>query len=200
MSEIQYMEKPDWVPWKDVCDCIHKANTVNDKKGFHMRFAKIEPDEIKKELEDGHCFVAIKDKRVIGTASFRIRNLRKLYVWGKVIYYSLDGILPEFRGTDVYFNLTELREKYVKKTGIKIFQFHTAEKNKTVIKLNQKYGYKLVLFKPTAGGTDYYSVTMVKWENGCPLPDWYLGFMFKISRFVTKAFFTPDFKFKYWFH
>lgn len=199
MSDIQFMEKPDWVSWQQVCDCIKEANTVNNKKGFHMLFANITPEEIKKESEDGHCFVAIHNGKVVGTTSFRVRNLRKWYVVGKVIYHGLEGILPEYRGTDVYFGLTQLKEKSVQETGIRVYQFHTAEHNKTVIKINKIYGFKLVLFRPTGHGADYYSVTMVKWEDGCPWPDWFLNFMFKASRLFFKTFFTPGFKFKFWF-
>ena len=53
MSEIQFMEKPDRVSWEEVCDCIHAANVVNEKKGFHMLFSDITPEEIKDKLKFG---------------------------------------------------------------------------------------------------------------------------------------------------
>lgn len=34
MSDIRFMEKPDWVSCEDICDYIHKAITVNDKKAL----------------------------------------------------------------------------------------------------------------------------------------------------------------------
>lgn len=196
MSEIQYMEKPDWVSWENVIECIRAADSVNNKKGFHMHIAKVKPDEIKEDLKEGKCFVALCGDKVIGTVSYKIRNLRKWYRWGKVVYYSYDGILPEYRGTDVYFGLYDLREKFIKESGIRVYQFHTAENNKMVIKINLKYGYKLVLFRPNYEGYDYYSVTMLKWEDGCPWPDWFLKLMFNLSKFITKVFFTPEFKFR----
>lgn len=200
MSEIRFMEKPDWVSWEEVCDCIHKANTVNDKKGFHMLFSDVKPEVIKEDLKDGKCFVALYDNTVVGTTSFAIHNLRKWYLCGKVIYYCYDGILPEYRGTDVYFGLCELKEKEVKETGIRIHQFHTAEHNNVVRKINLKYGYKHVLFKPTLKGANYYSVNMMRWDDGCPFPDWFLKFMFNLSKFISKTFFYPDYslKFKFW--
>lgn len=198
MGDIQYLEKPDWISWSEVCNCIHAACAVNDKNGFHMHFSDIKPEELENELRDGKCFVALHNKNVVGTASYKIRKLRKWYVWGNVIYHCNDGILPSYRGTDVYFGLKELRKNEEKNTGIRIFQFHTAEKNKTVIKINLRYGYKLVLFRPNKKGSNYYSVTMVKWEDGCPWPDWFLNFMFKVSRTFFKTFFTPDFKLKFW--
>lgn len=200
MSEIQFMEKPDWVSWEAVSECIRKANVVNDKKGFHMLFANRKTEELIEELKNGHCFVALKDKQVIGTASFFIRYLRRWWVWGNVIYYSDDGILPEYRGTDVYFKLVELRDKYVDQTGLKIRQFNTAEHNKPVIKINKFYGYKLVHFTPTKKGADYYSVTMVRWDDGCPFPDWFLRFMFNLTKMVSKTLWKPGYKRRFWFN
>lgn len=186
------MEKPEWVSWEDVIDCIRAADTVNQKKGLHMHIASVKPDEMKEDLKDGKCFVALHEGKVVGTTSYKIRNLKKWYRWGKVIYYSYDGILPEYRGTDVYFGLKEIQNKSVKESGIRVHQFHTAEKNKTVIKINLKYGFKLVLFRPNFVGSNYYSVTMLKWEDGCPFPDWYLKTMFNLSKFTTKFFFTTE--------
>ena len=196
MSEIQFMEKPDWVSWNDVCDCIHAANAINEKKGFHMLFSDIKPEEIEEKLKNGKCFVALCDNKVVGTTSFEIRNLSHWYRHGKVIYHCFESVRPEYRGTDVYIGLCELKEKRVKETGIRVYQFHTAEHNKTIRKINVKYGFKHVVFKPTKKGAKYYSVTMVKWEDGCPFPDCFLKFMFNLSKFVTKTFFTPEFKFR----
>ena len=88
MSDIQFMEKPDWVSWEDVVACIRAADVVNRKKGFHMHIAEVSPDEMKDDLKDGKCFVALLDNKVIGTLSYKIRFLKKWYRWGKVIYYS----------------------------------------------------------------------------------------------------------------
>lgn len=200
MTDIQFMEKPDWVSWEDICECIHAANVVNVKKGLHMLFSDIKPDEIENKLKDGKCYVAIHNNQVVGTTSFRILNIKNWYLHGKAIYYCYDGILPEYRGTDVYWGLCELKEKQVKKTGIRNYFFYTAENNKTVIKLNLKFGYKLIQFRPTSKKADYYSVKMVKWGDGCPFPDWFIRFMFNLSRYISKTFFTPEYRFKYWFH
>ena len=192
MSEIQYMEKPDWVSWEEVIACIRAADVVNRKKGFHMHIADTTPEEMEEDLRDGKCFVALCEDKVIGTLSYKIRNLKKWYRWGKVIYYSYDGILPEYQGSDVYFNLSDLREKYIKETGIRVYQCHTAVNNKIVIKMNRIYGYKLVLYRPNFNGSEYDSVTMLKWEDGCPFPDWFIKLMFNVSKFVTKVFFRRN--------
>lgn len=196
------MEKPEWVSWEDVCECIHEANTVNDKKGFHMLFSDIKPEELEESIKknNGKCFVALCDNKVVGTCSYKINNVNRWYLHGNAIYYCFDGIRPQYRGTDVYFGLCDLRDKFVKETGVKIYQLHTAEQNKIIRKMNLIYGYKHVVFRPTAKRAKYYSVTMVKWEDGCPFPDWFLKVMFNLSKFVTNTFYNPDYsyKFKFW--
>lgn len=189
------MEKPDWVSWEDITRCIISADAVNRKKGLNMHIAKVKADELKEDLKDGRCLVALCGNTVVGTTSLKVRKLRRWYRWGKVIYHSYDGILPEYQGTDVYIGLKQLQKKIEKEYNIKVHQSHTAENNKTVIKMLLKKKFKLVLFKPNSLNLHYYSVTMVKWEDGCPFPDWFVNFMFKSSKFFFKTFFTPDFKF-----
>jgi len=84
--------------------------------------------------------------------------------------------------------------------GIKMIQCNTAEHNKTIIKINEKMGYKLVQFTPTMKGANYYSVTMVKWIENCPFPDWFLKFMFNLSKIVSKTLWKPGYKRRFWFN
>jgi hypothetical protein len=193
MSEIQFMEKPEWVTWEDVRICLNAAHQINKKSGFEMVNLTITTDEFIKKIKDGHCFVAVVDKKVVGVACSRVENRRKWYVRGPVIYHFGDGILPEYRGTSVYFGLSEIRRRYDKSTGVKIQQFLTSEHNKIVIKINQKKGYKLVQFQPTRKKDgNYYQVNMVKWDDGCPFPDWFLKIMFNLSMVVSKVFFKRN--------
>lgn len=193
MEEIQYMEKPDWVSWDDVRICLNAAHQVNKKGGFEMLNATITTDALTEMVKDARCFVALDGKKVVGIACVKILNMKKWFVRDQVLYTFCDGILPEYRGTDVYFGLRKVREAYVKSTGIKIHMFRTSEHNKVVIKLNKKRGFKLVQFHPTPKKiANYYNVTMVKWDDGCPFPDWFLNFMFKLSKIVSKTFFKRN--------
>lgn len=190
MNDIQYMEKPDWVSWDSVRECLNSAHKSNKKSGFEMRNSTITTEDLLEMMKDARCFVALVEDKVIGVTCFRIENKKKWYARGAVIYHFCDGIHPEYRGTDVFFKLTDLKTKAVEKTGIRIHQFLTSEHNKTVIKMNQRFGFKLVQFQPTPKKkANYYQVTMVRWDDGCPFPDWLLKFMFNLSKVVTKTFF-----------
>lgn len=190
MNEIRYMEKPDWVSWDDVRKCLNAAHKTNKKNGFEMRNSTISTEDLVEMMKGAHCFVALVEDKVVGVTCYRIEKKNKWYVRGTVIYHFGEGILPEYRGTDVFFELTGLKTIAVKKTGIKIQYFLTSEHNKTIIKINKKYGFKLVQFQPTKKkDANYYQVTMVKWDDGCPFPEWFLKIMFSLSKIVSKMFF-----------
>ena len=63
--------------------------------------------------------------------------------------------------------------------------FNTSEQNKIVQKINLKRGAKYVQFAK-AKRSKYYSVVMARWLHGCPYPDWFCNFMFKLSKIVVK--------------
>lgn len=199
MDEIKFMEKPEWVSWEDVSECIYRSHQTNKSHGFEMVNANITADELKSDLKEGHCFVALEGNRVVGTASIKFfKNKRKWWTKDMVAYYCYDAILPEYRGTDVFFGLNEIRRLCFKQSGVRIHQFHTAEYNKTVLKINEKGGFKKVQYAPTGKGAKYYSVTMVKWMDGCPYSDWFINLMFNLSKFVAKTFWTPGYKLRFW--
>lgn len=193
MEEIKYMEKPDWVSWDSVRICLNKAHKINKKSGFEMLNSTVTTEKLLEIVKGAHCFVALVEDEVVGVACVRIENKNKWYVRGPVVYYLCDGILPEYRGTDVYFGLDKLKKNFVKESGIRIHLFRTSEHNKTVIKINAKLGFKLVQFQPTKKkDANYYQVTMVKWNDGCPFPDWFLKFMFNLSKVVSKVLFKRN--------
>ena len=94
MSDIQYMEKPDWVSWDDIRICLNAAHKTNKKSGFEMRNSTITTEELQEVMKDAHCFVALDGAKVVGVMCVRIVNRKKWYVRGPVIYYFGDGILP----------------------------------------------------------------------------------------------------------
>ena len=59
MDEIKYLEKPEWISWEAVADCLHAAHSANTKNGFVMPGIEMPGDELCSRIGDGHCFVAI---------------------------------------------------------------------------------------------------------------------------------------------
>ena len=183
MDEIRYMMKPDWVTGSDIKALMWKAHEPNRKKGIVMQNQFMSAEEFEEYLKDVYCFVAVKGNEVIGMMSFKIIKCNKWWAKGQnVIYNCLDAIAPEYSGTDVYFELRGLREKYIKETGLRIIQFATAENNMLVQRICIKRGGKMVRYYASPS-TNYYSIVMVKWLDGCPFSDMYIDFRFKQEKY-----------------
>ena len=198
IDHIQYIEKPDNISWDTIHECLMNAHAVNAVKGLHMVNQDLKGDELKNKFKNGHCFVALRNNQVIGVFGLRFFVGRRWWSWKKkVAYCCLDGILPEYQGTDVYFGLDELRMNYIKKSGADIIQCNTAETNTLVRKITKVKKFKTVHYSSTCKGADYYSVVMVKWLHGCPYPDWFINFMYKLSKFVVKMIWKPGYKFRF---
>jgi hypothetical protein len=160
----------------------------------------ISTEDLIKKNEGAHCFVALNDAQVIGVASVRVKYNSRWWARGLVAYYFCDGILPSYMGTDVFFELNKIRWEFVRKTGAKIHQFNTNEHNKVVININKRAGFKLFHFNPTEKGVNYYSVTMIKWDDGCPFPDWFVRLKFNLTRIVSKFLWKPGYRCRFLFN
>ena len=193
--------KPDWVSWEAVVDCYRQSHEVNNQHGFKMMAQYMTAEELQDDMRDGVCFVALKGNNIIGTASVKYERFNKWWCIGrKVAYLCHAGIISDYQGSAVFWGLYKIRDKYIKESGVKISQLRTSEYNDTVIKLNMMRGFKCVQYSPTCKGADYYTVTMVRWEGGCPYSERFVKFMYNLSKFVAKTFWTSEYKFKYWYN
>lgn len=199
MNDIQYLLKPEWVTWEQIKECLSKAHEPNRKKGIVMQNQFMSIEEFKDYYKDSFCCVALKGNQVVGTSSYKILNRNDWWSKKKLVAYEFgDAIIPEYRGTDVYFDLLAFRAEHIADAGIRILQFDTAENNKLVQKLSIKKGAKRVGIY-SSSKTWYYSVIMVKWLDGCPFSNRYCNFRYKLSCLMVKTIFKPGRKFRFWF-
>ena len=205
MSEIEYMEKPEWVSWDSVASCIREAHKINQKRGFVMPGLYITGNDLKKSVGNGHCLVALSGGEVVGTKTITYRKYKKHHPLGllskgqTVIYTGLEAVKRDYQGTDVYIELHSKANKIIKDSGCQIIASFTAEDNKVVQKLAMKKGAKLVWFSPTKKDSECYSVYMFRWLNGCPYPDWFVNLVFKCSKVVVKMIWKPGYKSRLYF-
>ncbi len=189
-DEIVYMIKPEWITWDEVQECQAQSHRRNIKKGLKMHCTELTGAELEKKLEGGICFVALEGKKVVGTASLIIQESRKFILKKRLGYLCMEGVLPEYQGSDVYFGLQDIRMKYIMDNDIDILYSDTAENNKLVRKLQALQGYKNIYYI-SFRSTDYYSVTMAKWIKGKPIPDFFLKPFFFLSEKYVKLRFKP---------
>lgn len=189
------MEKPDWISWDEVQQCIHDAQLTNKKQGFDMSFGYKTGEELRKSVgENGYCFVVLNESdKVIATMSLRISNIHFWWYKGEAGYYCYEAVHPVYRGTDAYFDMHAAVKRKEKQLGLNLIWADTAERNKVVLRVSAMSGWKQVQYT-SFKSCDYYSIIIAKWLDDCPYSDRKIKFMFKLSRIAVKLLYKPGHK------
>lgn len=179
---IQIVEKPDWVSWEDIKQCLFEAHSANRKKGINMANHQWPTEKIKDSVGDnGIMLVALDEEKVVGTAAIIEKNKKRWYTQGRYAYMGYAGVLPAYNGKGLYRRFTEKREEIARLRGFEVLVFDTHENNKTVQSIALKNGYRYVRYF-RAASMDHYNVVMAKWPNGCPYSSFYCWMKFHISK------------------
>ena len=185
MSEIKVIEKPDSVSFDTISSVLRQAHKEHVDKGIVMRVPTLSPDELQKLLEEnGKCFVAMSDDKVVGTVSYHMRTISRWYYQGELSELTMDGILPEYQGKHIFSLLEKRREDTIRESGCKAMMFDTAADNTHRIQIAKKNGFVLVDFCYVKSG--HYSVVMVKWFDGCPFARHYCALRFGVKKVFRK--------------
>lgn len=184
-SNIQIIEKPDWVSWDDIKQCLYEAHASNRAKGINMAHYQWPVEKIKDYIgENGLVLVALDEKKLVGTACLKENYGEMWYNKGRYAYLCFDAVLPEYAGRGIFKELDQQRESYAKSRNYKIAIIDTHEKNEHRLIIAQKSGYRLVRYFRASSG-DHYSVMATKWLDGCPYSNLYCKMKFYISKFKT---------------
>lgn len=184
-SDIKIIEKPDWVSWEDIKQCLYEAHSVNRAKGINMTHYQWPAEKIKASLgENGFMLVALDGSKVVGTAGIGEKFGNRWYVNGRYAYECYASVLPEYAGKGIYKMLEIKREERAKEEGYNVLLADTHSKNKHRIEIALKNGFRLVQFF-RAGSKDHFSVVIAKWLNGCPFSRRYCFYRYHKSRLKT---------------
>ena len=184
-SEVQIVEKPEWISWDEIKQCLMDSHAVNRARGINMTHYQWPVEKIKESLgKNGVMFVALDGKKVVGTAAIGEKNGNAWYARGRYAYMCYAGVLPEYSGRGIYKALVSKREEIAKELGYYVLILDTHRKNKRIQEIALKNGYKFVRFFLT-NSKDHYSVVMVKWLNGCPYSSFYCWRKYLLSKIKT---------------
>ena len=165
-TEINIIEKPDWVSWDEIHEVLWKAHADNRNNGVVMRYPSLSGEEICQKIEGhGKMFVALDGEKVVGTAALTIKQFSLWCGKGSYAYLCFASVLPEYNGKGIYKALSLRREELALSMGLVRIIGDTHENNKHRLDIAKKTGYKFVDYKYYK---DHYNVVMVKWLNGCP--------------------------------
>lgn len=180
-SQIQIMEKPEWVSWEDIKQCLYEAHSINRAKGINMTHYQWPVEKIREYLgPNGVVLVALDGDKVVGTVAIREGYGKSWYAKGKYAYMCFAGVLPQYNGMGIYGKLVQLRENIAKDLKYNVWIFDTHRKNTKIQKIALLNGYRLVgYFRVMSDG--HCNVVMAKWPNGCPYSKLYCRCRFILS-------------------
>jgi GNAT superfamily N-acetyltransferase len=180
VEDIIIIEKPDWVSWDDIHEVLWKAHEQNRKKGINMTHYQWPVEKICEFLgENGVVIVALKDKKVIGTAAIAEKYGKNWYADGRYAYNCFACVLPEYTGKGIYRQLCNKREEIAKSRNYVSMVFDTHVKNAYVQNVNKQNDFRYVKY---FHAHDHYCVVMAKWVNGCPYTKLYCYYRYQKSR------------------
>lgn len=182
MSNILIKEKDESVSWDDVKSVIVAAHQVNFAKGIVMRYPSLPADEIAKKISDGNgkMIVALDGDKVVGVSAYMIKKGKTWYCKECYMYLCFTGMLPEYSGRGIYKGLNEFIEEERKRLDLQIVMFDTHEKNKRIMDVNKRGGFKEVDYKRYG---DHCNIVLVRWVKECPFSNLYIRYRF-IRKFL----------------
>lgn len=190
-SNIQIIEKPDWVSWDEIHNVLLKAHQENITRGMTMRTVSMKGDELRERVGDGLCFVAMDgDKNVVATGSVIVKKVKTWFCDGLAGKLMLGAALPESQGCGLYHKILECRIQYAQQQGAEIVIMDTAEQNLKMQSILKRKGFRYVSCFASPY-SKHYSVIMAKWLKGCPYSELYCKFQFGIRKWLTKLRYKP---------
>ena len=189
-SEIQIVEKSEWMSWDDIHEVLVSAHAQNRANGINMRKPTLPGEEIAKEIgNEGKMFVAMDGEHVVGTLALIRKNGKSWYNNGEYGYLCYGAVLPEYGGKGIYRSLYQLAETTAKQLGLKVLTRDTNERNARMLKITKQEGYHFVAYKACS---DHFNIVRAKWLGPCPYPLWYIKIRFVISKIRTKFRYKMD--------
>lgn len=184
-SSITIVEKPDWVSWEDIKQCLVDAHAINRAAGINMTHYQWPAEKIKDSVENnGTMLVALDGEKVVGTAAIVNKQGRNWYVPGQYAYMCYAAVLPEYSGQGIYKALIKKREEIAREKHFDILLLDTHYENKRIQEIAKKNDYRYVQFL-RARSKDHYSVVMVKWLSGCPYSRLFCFWKYTVSKIKT---------------
>lgn len=165
---VTITEKPEWVSWEEIKQCLLDAHAVNRAKGINMTHYQWPVEKIREYIgPNGVILVALDGSKVVGTAAISEKEGKAWYAKGRYAYMCFVSVLPQYSGQGIYGKLAQLCEKIAKEQDYHVWVLDTHEKNKNMQRIVKANGYHLVGYFRTMN-KDHFNVVMAKWPDGCP--------------------------------
>ena len=184
-NQIVIEEKPEWISWGDIKQCLKEAHAENRSKGINMAHYQWPEEKIKESIGDrGVVLVALEGCKLVGTAALAVKTNKMWYAAEDYAYVCFDAVIPQYSGKGVFKSMDLRREELALKLGLNTLVFDTHENNIHRQQIALKNGYHYVKYF-RAATKDHYNVVMAKWLGRSPYSRLYCFVKFEVSKIKT---------------
>lgn len=185
MEGITVTVRPETVSWETVSQVLREAHRENVRQGIRMTYPNLPPQELWAITEGrgGTLYLASDGDRVVGTAA--VVRIDKA-IWcgdGAYAYCFLDAVVPDYAGKGVFRQLAAAQERWARAAGISRLLLDTNERNRPMLRLCRKNGWRAVDYRIHHG---YSSVMLVRWLDGCPYSPLYCRYKYLWMKWARK--------------
>ena len=182
---IQIIEKPDWISWEDIRECLYTAHGNNRSKGIVMSHALWDASKIRDFVgQEGKMLVVLDGKRLIGTCAIVPQKVDgKWYSCENFVSIVFASLLPDYRGRGIFGEMERTRIELARKMGFTAIIGDTHVNNKHRIDIFKKDGFKIVDYKVCS---DHFNVIAIKWLRECPFSASYIYFRYQLAKFYRR--------------
>lgn len=166
---ITIVEKNDDISWDALAKIQYIAHHENRTNGIDQACAYLSGEQLKNNIGNGRCFVAMDENKPIGIACYRIcKNYRKYWFCnGETVAELLySALLPEYQKGNTFYKLVMTRNAAIEEDGAEIIVTDTHERNTKMRDIFILYGFNELCYHKYIS-CNYISIVMAKWLNSC---------------------------------
>lgn len=186
-NNIIIQEANNDVSFKEIKEVMTKAHEAakNDKLSFPTSSLSIE--NLKEITEKGgKWFLAICNKKIVGTIFCEKQNKKSWYHTGEAIVMKYVAVLPEYSGRHIVSKLYNSVFEYAKKIGINICIMSMSEFNYHHQHVAEKNGFILIDFFAVKKLKNY-TLSYAYWiDKNCPYSNKKIKVMIAIRKMKAK--------------
>ncbi|MDO5456148.1 MAG: hypothetical protein Q4F25_04440 [Eubacteriales bacterium] len=184
--EFKVIPKPDSISCDLIAEVLREAHRANEAKGMHFATAVSTGEEIAEHVgQDGGFFVVMDGEEVCAVCALKYRTWDKWFCRGELCGdIMLVGVREAYKGLGLSNLMYETLEEIAFRRCA-LVTMNTALNNTIMLDSRLHRGWRYVDYF-SHKGTDFYSVMLAKWRDGCPYTEEYCRKMYlKRRRNIT---------------
>lgn len=200
MNNLVIIPKPDYISYEEITELLHAAYSERVAQGLYYPAAMQTAQQTRKRVGDGVCLVALMDKKLVGTITYKLFKKPNKTVLKKDKSYCIISQFathPNLRNQGIGTKLWEHVKNIASNDELDAIYLDTAEPTKKLIDWYLHLGCEKVGYI-SHPHTNYFSVVLRKRINGKRYNRMYLKARYLASKMLCVLQYRSNGKIRIW--